>query len=645
MGEDLDAVEWTALRHEHGSADDLPELLRACAGDDPEAAEDAAAEIHDRMVHLGGWICSAAPAALPFLLRLAADPARSPNVRRSLLETLDMLSGTPAAHVPPGTDGTWWAAWARALPQTLALLDDPLPAIRRDTVRMLRTCPTPGRDLLPALLRRLRTEDDPATRLALLAALGPVQRREPAGAQGPGARETLHALLADGDLQERLGAVFALAPEDPGLPARHADLIARAVRDPGARRWDEGGGPGSVHGRAARLFPAPGPATAFVHELLRDHPDAAHRAAALEQAGGLLADWHSPTPRLLPAIAAHLDDPVPEVRLLALDLLARLGPPAVTPHADRIAALLGDADTAVAATATWALARGGDPRCVPALRAAPEAFGDTGHLDRAALPALPEVLALLPGHADALMPVLERLLARDGHPATVYRCGRVLTGWSTASRTAVERLLVLLGEDPAWASAAETLAGLGPAVLGADLAARARTMLSARMNGPDRGAATAAWACWRLGGDPEAAVDALAAHADDHRALRMLGDLGPHAARCAALLRERAADPDEWTGVRAAGALWAATGDTGAAVPVLLSALHGLDRGQYHPVMPTAVRQLALIGPAARPAVPLLRAALAADRRLRGEDATWRGFLQDEELRAAASRALAAVGG
>ncbi|QKW23206.1 hypothetical protein HUT16_32675 [Kitasatospora sp. NA04385] len=649
MGEDLDTVEWAALKHEQGSAADLPGLLRACAGDDEEAAEDAAAEIHDRMVHLGGWICSAAPAALPFLLRLAADPARPPTVRRSLLETLDMLSGRPAAHVPPGTDGTWWAAWERALPQTLALLDDPLPAIRRDTARMLTSCPTPGRDLLPALLRRLRTEDDPVTRLCLLTALGAARRREPAGPQGPGARAMLRALLADGDLQERLGALLALAPEDLGLPARHADLVARALRDPAVRRWEEDGGPGHVHGRARRLFPAPAPATAFVRALLRDHPDAAHRAAALEQAGDLLAERRSPAPHLLPALAAHLDDPEPEVRLLALDLLARLGPAAVTPHADRIAALLDDADPTVAALALWALARGGDPRCAPALNAAPETFGDADHhllrlrTQGITLPALSEVLARLPGQADALMPVVERRLARDGHPSTVYRYGRVLTGWGAASPAAVERLLARLAEDRVWAVTAETLAGLGPAVLGADATARARAMISARMNGPDVAAATAAWACWRLGGDPEAAVDALAAHLDDHDALRMLGDLGPHAARCAAPLRVRAADRSDWVRVRAASALWAATGDTGTAVPALIAALRGLDQGRHRPVMPVAVRQLARIGPAARPAAPLLRAALAEDRRLRSHGG-WHGFAEDEELRAAAAGALAAFG-
>ncbi|MFE1320421.1 hypothetical protein [Kitasatospora phosalacinea] len=60
--------------------------------------------------------------------------------------------------------------------------------------------------------------------------------------------------------------------------------------------------------------------------------------------------------------------------------------------------------------------------------------------------------------------------------------------------------------------------------------------------------------------------------------------------------------------------------------------------------MPTAVRELARIGPAARPAVPLLRAALAGDRRLRS-NAAWRGFVEDEELRAAAAGALVAVQG
>ncbi|GLW58219.1 HEAT repeat domain-containing protein [Kitasatospora phosalacinea] len=646
MGEGPEAVDWAALRHHYGSAADLPELLRACAGDDPEAAEDAVSELSNSFFHDGGRICSAAPAALPFVLRMAADAGLAPDVRDQLLE----LVGGLAADAPrggPGVDPGWWPAWERALPQLLALLGDPLPAIRRRASRALRHSDTPGAQLLPGLLAALAAEDDPGLRTDLLLTLGRAARREPAGPHGPEALGLLRTLLADGaDLRERHGALLALAPEDPGLPLRHTDLLTAALRAPEAGQWAEPGGLTRAYSRTTALFAAPGPATAFVRALLRDHPDAAHRAAALEQAGGLLAEWRSPTAELLPVLAARLDDPAPGVRGLALDLLACLGPAAVAPHADRIAALLED--DAVADTALWALARAGDPRCAPA------GFGSSGQYfglgvrgHRPALPALHEVLALLPGHAQALMPVVEQQLARDGDRTAAHRFGTVLAGWGAASPTAVERLLDLLAEDLAWAPAAEALARLGPGVLGA-AAARAREMLSARMNapdgGPDAGAGTAAWACWRLGGDPEAAVDALAAHLHRPAALRMLADLGPHAARCAGQLRVRAADRDAWVGVEAAGALWAATGEGGAAVPALLSALRGLDEGRHLPVMPTAVRQLARIGPAARPAVPLLRAALAGDRRLRSNTA-WRGFVEDEDLRAAAAGALVAAQG
>ncbi|MFB7950524.1 hypothetical protein ACFC6L_37150 [Kitasatospora phosalacinea] len=657
MGEGLDAVDWAALRHNYGSAADLPELLRACAGDDREAAEDALSELSNSLFHDGGWICSAAPAVLPFVLRSAADAGLAPDVRDQLLE----LVGGLAADAPrggPGVDPGWWPAWERALPQLLALLGDPLPAVRRRASRALRCSDTPGALLLPGLLAALAAEGDPALRLDLLLTLGRAARCEPAGPHGPEALGLLRALLTDGDdLQERHGALLALLPGEPELPGQHAELLASALRDPGVRRWAEHGGLTRVYTRTTALFAAPGPATAFTRALLRDHPDAAHRAAALGQAGGLLAEWRSPTAELLPVLAARLDDPAPEVRRLALDLLACLGPAAVAPQADRIAALLED--DAVADTALWALARGGDPRCVPALSTAPAGFGSSaeyfglgvrGH--RPALPALHEVLALLPDHARDLMPAVEQQLARDGDRTAAHRFGTVLAGWGTASPTAVGRLLDLLAEDPTWAPAAEALARLGPGVLGADATARAREMLYARMNapgvdpggGPDAGAGAAAWACWRLGGDPEAAVAALAAHLHRPAALRMLADLGPHAACCAGQLRVRAADRDEWVGVAAAGALWAATGDAETAVPALLTALRGLGEGRHLPVMPTAVRELARIGPAARPAAPLLRAALAGDRRLRS-NAAWRGFVEDEELRAAVAGALPAVQG
>lgn len=84
------------VKHTYGSAEDVPGLLRRCGGPDPDDADDASSELLNLLFHQGGWVCSAAPAALPFVLRLAATP-QVPS-RCAMLED----------------DRTWMAA-ARAL--------------------------------------------------------------------------------------------------------------------------------------------------------------------------------------------------------------------------------------------------------------------------------------------------------------------------------------------------------------------------------------------------------------------------------------------------------------------------------------------------------------------------------------------------
>lgn len=99
------------------------------------------------------------------------------------------------------------------------------------------------------------------------------------------------------------------------------------------------------------------------------------------------------------------------------------------------------------------------------------------------------------------------------------------------------------------------------------------------------------------------------------------------------------ADAEPW--VEAAHALWAVTGETDGTVPALMTAVRGLAEGTYLLVMPPAVRYLARIGRAARPAAELLRGVPAHDQRLRSSGG-WRGFTQDESLRTAVHELLAA---
>ncbi|MET8564389.1 hypothetical protein ABZV75_28865 [Streptomyces flaveolus] len=132
MGEEpqtLETVDWAASEHHHGSADDVPELLRRCAGPAPDDTGDASSDLHNLLSHQGGWICPAAPAAPPFLLRLAAWP--DVPCRRGLLEPVAMPAHEAGRVADRCLDPGRPPSWEAALPGVLALPDDPGPVIRR----------------------------------------------------------------------------------------------------------------------------------------------------------------------------------------------------------------------------------------------------------------------------------------------------------------------------------------------------------------------------------------------------------------------------------------------------------------------------------------------------------------------------------
>ena len=142
MWAEVDLIDWAALRHNYGSAEDVPGLLRRCAGPNPEDAERAADDLLNHLFHQGGWICSAAPAALPFLLRLAATP--DVPSRRALLELVSRLAFEAVRVAEKWVDPGWPSAWGRALPEVLVLLDVPDPEIRRAAADVIGSCPSPG---------------------------------------------------------------------------------------------------------------------------------------------------------------------------------------------------------------------------------------------------------------------------------------------------------------------------------------------------------------------------------------------------------------------------------------------------------------------------------------------------------------------
>ncbi|MFB7468240.1 hypothetical protein ACFCZ1_32985 [Streptomyces sp. NPDC056224] len=652
----LDAVDWAALKHNYGSAEDVPGLLRRCAGPDPDDAEEAACDLLNLLFHQGGWLCSAASAALPFLLRLAATP--EVTCRRTVMELVARLASEAEQVIERFLDPAWRPAWERALPEVLVLLGDPEPWIRRDAADVVGVCGSSGELTLPSLLQRWQAEDDPATQLDVILALGQAVLRQPAGLHAAEVFDLLQGLLNAPEAQVRLAAVHALAPSKPDLPEQRLELLLQAVRDPSVELWRHttamDSGVQGVQHRTAALFP--GPSTGFALGLLNNHPAEEQRTGALAQAAGLLAQWRSPASALLPRVAARLNDPAGEARFRAAELLACLGP-ASAAHADEVAALIGDnaarttrKQETVSEAALWALARMNDPRCLPGVielvAGARSGFASnsasypaTAGWHHAVLPSLPEVLRGLADHVERLLPAVCDQLGTTTDQQVINRFCQVLAGWGPAAKAAVPQLLSLMEDDQNWDGAALAIAAIGPAGNGA------RELLLARADAGGTHTELAAWAHWKVSGEPGPLLEALelaAAQGSIPRpALRKLADLGPYAARFADRIRAMTTDTDPWSRVEAAHALWATTGDTETAVPALMTAIQGLAKGNYLPVMLPAVRHLAQIGPAARPAAQLLHALPHHDPRLRSSGA-WRGFTQDEDIRTAVDELLAA---
>ncbi|MEU6802024.1 HEAT repeat domain-containing protein [Streptomyces neyagawaensis] len=683
---ELEAVDWAGLEHNYGTAEDVPELLRRCAGSDPDDAEDAAFDLLNHLYHQGGWVCPAATAALPFVLRLAAAPQVTP--RRTLLELVGRLAAEAGSVEARFLDPHWSATWKRHLPDVLALLADPEPEIRRAAADVIGACADPGDDALPVFLSRWHAETDPVTRLDLVLALGNAARRGPVGALSDEAEartdeaaartdeaatpsdeaaDLLDSLLSAPEPQLRLAALLALGDGPRASAAASVEgrleIALGALRDPSVELWQRTSaaecGVRGMHQWTASLFDDASPA--FALGLMADHPDEEQRVGGLEQAARVLSRWRSPVDALLPGVVARLDDPAAEVRYRAAELLACLGP-AATAHADEVAALLDDTAVratrrgeAVADAAVWALARMDDPRCLPRLIehvagtrsgfASAGAYygGSANSFHHPALPALHEVLVGLPHHAEALLPGVCDRLGPTEDVRQLCRFGEVLAAWGPAAEPAVPRLLDLLADDERWPAAATALAGIGRA----GRAGREALLARSRTGGPD--AELAAWAYWRVGGEPGPALDVLGPAATDedratHTALSRLADLGPHAAGYADRLRELAAAEDDWVRTQAAHARWAVTGDTETAVPALLEVVRKLSDGTYLPVMLPAVRHLARMGEAAVPAARLLRRLPADDRRVHYFGG-WRGFTEDEAVRTAVDELLAGVAG
>lgn len=650
----LNAVAWASLSHAYGAAGDVPDLLTAAA--DPSSSHAAVHELSIRIYHQGGCVYSAAPAALPFLITLAARHGLIARV--PLIELIGDLARAARKAQPRLVDKAWPAAWTQALPRLLVLLNDDDPAARRRIGYPLAQAVDRADTVWRAVRRRWNVDDDHCVRLGLLATLGQLLRNGAVREQAE-ARQWLATVSTGSDPSQRLAVAVALRRAGTrGADAPAAEQALAALREadlhPWAQAWCGTDDPAAMICWVDNQWGEDPDGRTQLASGLFDHPDARYRTGALRIAAEVTSRWRSPTAVLLPQVADLLTDPEPDNRAFAAYLLAVCGPQS-TRWTDQLAELCTDVYLPAADLATFGLTRLGDPRCVPPLlnRLASPRLGFSlnshhggGWWTRP--PGILDVLDGVPQYAPQLLPAVRSRLRTATTLDERRTFARILARWGSTSAPAVEDLADLLDSDAAvWALHA--LAAVGPAAAQAIPPARIRPLTTdGRLPASARQMAVRAY--WRLTGDAQPALDLLVPGLDERHheepTLDFFAELGPPAHRYADRVRALLHSSDHpWLTTSAATAMWRITGDPADSIVPLIAVVRRLtEHGRVWPPTIRAIDTLGQIGPPAADAVPVLRLAVAGDRRP-VNPGQWDSIPHDQNLQRLTTSALHRITG
>lgn len=556
--------------------------------------------------------------------------------RRAL--ALDLLArrADSIGKRPVGVHRRTHLAFAARAHHVVPLLSDPSAEVRTGAAWVLRGLRQEDPAALDALRRQASVEGDPTALVSQLLAVGVLS------GSGDRAAEWARAWLDHRQPLVRLAAARVVLTAAPGGAAGAGLRVAGAFAEIGTGRlpyvpwWPDAFSP--VEPYAVQLVAHPREGEALVEGLAR-HRDPGLRAQAVRAAGLQIHSWRHPAPHLWETVTTGLEEEG-EAADEALMALADCGN-AAAPYADRIVrAVERPAGLGIrgAHAGLSALIHIEDSRAVPLYL---RRFGDNTNVGPLPVRWAPE-----------LLPVFRERLALGPDARGTDEALRTLAPWGPAATPAVPELAGLLDGRQA-RRAAEVLGRIGPAAsaAGGALAALARGDAvpwrfgpgTERSPRPWQGAQTAAWAHWRVTGDPELALRVCGSAARvglGRPVLRYLADLGPLAAPYADSVRALLGLPGEWSRVGAAEAWWRITGDPAPAVAALLPELAPL--AEHRVTEPTlqAVRTLGAIGPAAAAALPALRAVTAGPPRRYGAS-----FVLDEELLREARTAVDRIGG
>ncbi|MEU1085243.1 hypothetical protein ACFYPN_11235 [Streptomyces sp. NPDC005576] len=307
----------------------------------------------------------------------------------------------------------------------------------------------------------------------------------------------------------------------------------------------------------------------------------------------------------------------------------------------------------VANQARWALTRIGDPRGLPGLveqlyEPPYRAHYGEGYVEEAPrLPEIDDVLVPLREHADLLLPAVREVMRWQAEEYESWggltgRLLRVLEAWGEKALPALPEVVALLGSAHDSLSAVDVLVAMGQGAASAEDVVRGCTVLDWPPNH-----LKVEYSARLIGGRHHSALqllgETLTASEGPHHgfALCRLAGHGPAAAPYTARVRELLDRSDGGTRLDAAITLWSITGEAEPSASVLeefvLPVAEGDDTwGSFR----RALRALARIGritPEARAALHTVR---DFDRRLTpGRD--YVDLLADEETRAAIEEVLA----
>ncbi|MER5760044.1 hypothetical protein [Streptomyces sp. NPDC002082] len=601
----LDSRPWSSLSHAYGSAQDVPDLLRALAGTDVDAADEALSELYGSILHQG-TVYAASAEAVPFLARIAAGGHRPADV-------LVLLGGLARSEDEHGVaPGAVRAAVVDRLPLLLPLLAAPEGEVRRTTAWAVSHTGAPA-FVLRALRSRWAEETEPAARAEVLAGIA---RLDPQVAAVTAAT----VLESPQPAEVRMAAVFARLDADaPWTGAMHATMLSLLPADSLRSDLDfERGEPlaavvEALLGRGRR----PERDAAFLLVEAALHDDRADvRAEGLWAADRACMLSRSAPQRLVGSLrAAAVDE---ESVIDVASLLGQLGSIAEA-AADVLAPLAGrnpgrDDDAADRALAALVL--------VAPAQAAPLLAAGLGRRPRAL-----DAAAGFRSTADSALPyddeLLGAILDRLSRPGTLSRnepwqLTNLAAGWGADAAQALPGLCAALPHYPGQAAAA--IASVA-ACCAPDERVRAAAALRAAAG---QGVLPAAKALYELDGELAPLLHCLGQElrrdaGQARYVAATAGGLGPRGAPLVPALREAlggtprtsTVTPALDTDTVLAEALWRITGDADEAVAVLDSVFARAEQNAWSRwQVVRAARTTAVLGPAGRPLVTRLETAL-----------------------------------